>query len=47
MIAANLAERVRAELQRGTGIRATSRIIGVSTSTVTRIRDELSQAAPA
>jgi len=41
MIAADLAERVRTELQRGTGIRATSRLIGVSTSTVTRIRENL------
>jgi DNA invertase Pin-like site-specific DNA recombinase len=45
MIPADVAERVRAELQRGTGIRATSRLIGVSTSTVTRIRDEHSLVA--
>jgi DNA invertase Pin-like site-specific DNA recombinase len=40
MIAVELAERVRTELQRGSGIRATSRIVGVSTWTVARIRDE-------
>jgi DNA invertase Pin-like site-specific DNA recombinase len=45
MIADEIAERVRVELQRGSGVRATSRIIGVSTSTVTRIRDELIEAA--
>jgi DNA invertase Pin-like site-specific DNA recombinase len=45
MIVGDVAERVRAELQRGSGIRATSRVIGVSTSTVTRIRDEHSLVA--
>jgi DNA invertase Pin-like site-specific DNA recombinase len=37
-------EKVRVELCRGSGIRATSRAIGVSTATVTRIRDELQAA---
>lgn len=38
MIGAEVAEGVRAKLQRGPGIRATSRLMGVSTATVTRIR---------
>jgi len=41
MIPDEIAERVRAELLRGSGVRATSRIVGVSTWTVARIRDEL------
>jgi len=45
MIVGDVAERVRAELQRGSGIRATSRLIGVSTATVSRIRDEHSLVA--
>ena len=40
MIPDEIAERVRGELRRGSGIRATSRIVGVSTCTVARIRDE-------
>jgi DNA invertase Pin-like site-specific DNA recombinase len=44
MIPVEIAERIRAELRRGSGIRATSRAIGVSTATVTRIRDELQAA---
>ena len=45
MIAADLADQVRTELRRGLGVRATSRIVGVSTWTVARIRDERSVAA--
>lgn len=43
--AADLADRVRAELRRGSGIRATSCIVGVSTWTAARIRDEQTAAA--
>jgi DNA invertase Pin-like site-specific DNA recombinase len=39
-ISQEIEEKVRAELRRGAGIRATSRTTGVSTATVTRIRDE-------
>ena len=46
MIPDEIAERVRAELERGSGIRATSRATGVSTATVTRIRDGVIQTVP-
>ena len=44
-ISDEVATKVRAQLQRGSGLRATSRVTHVSTATVARIRDELARAA--